>query len=309
MRKYIVGIDIGGTSVKIGKFNHFGDLLNKLLIPTNKTDNGGHILKDIVDAVKDMVPVEEIIGIGFGVPGPVRDNIILNCVNLGWNKKNLIEEVHQLIDDDEIIVRVANDATAATAGEMFKGVAKGYESVVMFTLGTGIGGGVIINNNIIDGIDGTAGEIGHIHIDTVHNFKCNCGKTGCLETVASATGIVNVARANMEKYSYPSPLRKVKYLSAKKVFDFAKTGDLIAKESISESMEYLAKAMAMVSYIINPEIIVIGGGVSYAGDYIISEIEKHYYKEVETFISHTHFMLASLGNNAGIYGACYLVKQ
>ncbi len=308
MRKYLLGIDIGGTSIKLGKFNLVGDLLEKWSIRTNSENKGEKILPDIVKSIKKNVSISEVKGIGFGVPGPVRNNIVLSCVNLGWGMKNISDEVHQLIADFEVKVKVENDATVATAGEKFKGVAKGYKSVVMFTLGTGIGGGIIINDQILDGIDGTAGEIGHIHIDTIHGFKCNCGKTGCLETVASARGIVNVARANMERYTLPSPLRKIKYLSAKKVFDFAKMGDELAKKSISESMAYLAKAMAYVSYIINPEIIVIGGGVSYAGDFIIAEIEKHYYKEVEPFISHTHFALASLGNDAGIFGACYLVK-
>ena len=190
---------------------------------------------------------------------------------------------------------------------MYKGIARGYKSVAMFTIGTGVGGGIIINDTLVEGFNGVGGELGHIHVDFKHNFKCNCGKTGCLETVASATGIINIARENLQKSKAKSTLRRFETFSAKKVIDYAKQGDFIAKQSIEESMKYLALAMATVTYVINPDIIVIGGGVSNAGNYIIELIEKYYYDMVKPFIAHTNFAIASLGNEAGIYGCCYLV--
>jgi len=307
MREYIIGVDIGGTSIKFGKFDHYGKLLEKWNIKTDKTNDGENILKDIAKSIKKKQPLNTIQGIGFGVPGPVTDNIVISCVNLGWGRKNLETEVHQVINDSEITVKAANDASVAAAGEMYKGIARGYKSVAMFTIGTGVGGGIIINDTLVEGFNGVGGELGHIHVDFKHNFKCNCGKTGCLETVASATGIINIARENLQKSKAKSPLRRFETFSAKKVIDYAKQGDFIAKQSIEESMKYLALAMATVTYVINPDIIVIGGGVSNAGNYIIELIEKYYYDMVKPFIAHTNFAIASLGNEAGIYGCCYLV--
>lgn len=308
MRKYIIGVDVGGTSIKFGKFDLTGQLLEKWMITTDTSNHGNNIIKDIAESIKTNADIKEIKGIGFGVPGPVSNNIVLYCVNLGWGRLNLEEEFRDLFQDDELIIKVANDANAAAAGEMYKGIAKGYNNVVMFTLGTGVGGGIVIDDKVVEGINGAAGEWGHIHVDNTHYFQCACGKKGCLETVSSAKGIVNLAKYNLERYHMRSPLRKYHDFSAKKVIDYAKNGDFIAERTIEESMEYLAQAMANLTLIVNPEIIVIGGGVSYAGNYIIEMIEKYYYKLVEPFISHTNFALASLGNEAGIYGCCYLVK-
>ncbi len=242
------------------------------------------------------------------MPGPVKHNVIINCVNLGWGKKKIVNEFKALINDSEIKVKAANDATIAAAGEMYKGIARGYKNVALFTIGTGVGGGIIVNNKLVEGVNGVGGELGHIPIDFKHNFKCNCGKLGCLETVASATGIINVAKENLKKSKSNSLLRRFDTFSAKKVIDYAKQGDVIAKKSLEESMRYLAQAMAAITYTIDPEIIVIGGGVSNAGTYIIELIEKYYYEMVKPFIYHANFEIASLGNEAGIYGCCYLVK-
>jgi glucokinase len=308
MRKYLIGVDVGGTSVKFGKFDLNGNLLEKWSVRTDKTNNGENILKDIAKSINDNQPFNTIKGIGFGVPGPVTHNIVLSCVNLGWGRKNLEVEFHEIINNPEIMVKAANDATIAAAGEMYKGIASGYKCVVLFTLGTGVGGGIIANDTLVEGVNGVGGELGHIHVDFKHNFKCNCGKTGCLETVASATGIINVAKENLRKSKASSPLRRFETFSAKKVIDYAKQGDYIALKSLQESMKYLAQAMAAVTYTMNPEIIVIGGGVSNAGRFLIELIEKYYYEMVKPFITHTNFAIASLGNEAGIYGCCYLVK-
>lgn len=308
MRKYIIGVDVGGSSIKFGKFDLSGELLEKWQIRTDTSNKGDKILEHIAISIKDKVKEEEIKGVGFGVPGPVSNNIVLYCVNLGWSRTNLEKEFREFLTDKNIIIKVANDANAAAAGEMYKGIAKGYNNVVMFTLGTGVGGGIVIDDKLVEGVNGVAGEWGHIHVDDTHYFECACGKKGCLETVASATGIVKLAKYNLDKYHMRSPLRRFDSFSAKKVIDNAKNGDFISERTIEESMKYLAQAMANLTLIINPEIIVIGGGISHAGQYIIEKIEKYYYDLVEPFIAHTNFALASLGNEAGIYGCCYLIK-
>ena len=308
MRKYVIGVDVGGSSVKLGKFDQDGVLLDKWSFRTNKTDAGEHILPDIVKSIKRHVPTEEIKGIGIGVPGPVKDNVVVHCVNLSWGRKNLVEDLHFLLQDNEIIIKAGNDANVAAAGEMFKGVARGYKTVVMYTLGTGIGGGIVLNEELMEGVNGAGAELGHTIVDFRHNFQCNCGKKGCLETVASATGIVNIAKEKLVRSKAKSPLRRYENFSAKKVIDYAKQGDFISRKSIEESMRYLALAMANISLTLDPEIIVIGGGVSHAGPYLIDLIEKHFYQMVDPFIKKANIQIASLGNDAGIYGCAFLIK-
>ncbi len=308
MKKYNLGIDIGGTSIKIGLFDLEGNLLQTDGIRTNKTSKGAFILPELADYIKHKFTIEDIRGIGIGVPGPVAKNMIYSCVNLGWGEKDIVKEFKELLAIDDIIVRVANDANLSAAGEIYKGVASGYINAFMVTLGTGIGGGVIIDGRVVDGINGVAGEIGHTHIDDLFDLACNCGKSGCLETVASATGIVRLAKEYLRKSNKPSKLRRYPDFSAKKVIDFAKFGDELATEIIDKSMEYLARVLAKVTYIINPDIFIIGGGISNAGNFIIEKIKKYYYPLVVPFISHTNFEIATLGNEAGMFGACYLVK-
>lgn len=308
MRKYNLGIDIGGTSIKIGLFSLDNFLLDIWKIPTNKTSYGDKILFEIKEIIVEKIAINEIRAIGIGVPGPVAKNMVFSCVNLGWGEKDVVKELKQILEDDEIIIKVANDANVAAAGEIYQGVAKGYINAFMVTLGTGIGGGVIIDGKVVDGINGVAGEIGHTHIDDLFNLNCNCGKIGCLETVASATGIVRLAKVYLNNSPLPSPLRRYPDFSAKKVIDYAKDEDPLAMEIFDKAMEYLARVLAKVTYIINPDIFIIGGGVSNAGNFVIERIEQYYYPLVVPFIKKTNFAIATLGNNAGIYGACYLVK-
>ncbi len=308
MRKYVIGIDVGGTSVKFGKFTLYGDLIDKWRIKTNKTENGRYILNDIVKSIQSKITLSEIKGIGIGVPGPVTNNVVIHCVNLGWGKINLEIELKKLLNDNEIIIEVGNDANVAAAGEMYKGVAQGFNNVVMFTLGTGVGAGIILDGKLLEGVNGSAGELGHVIVDNKHNYVCGCGKKGCLETVASATGIVRLAKERLKQSNLQSPLRRYDGFSAKKVFDYAKSGDIIAQATIEESMEYLATVMANTSLTVDPEIIVIGGGVSLAGEYIIEQLEKQYYSMVNPFIKKINIKIATLGNDAGIYGCAYLIK-
>jgi len=308
MREYIIGVDVGGTTIKIGKFNNQGDLLEKWNIRTDRSNHGDNILKDIVVSISDNTSWNEIIGIGLGVPGPVKNNVVIHCVNLGWGRKDLVKEMHVLLKDSSIIVKAGNDANVAAAGEMYKGAAQGFSNVLMFTLGTGVGGGIVIDGKLVEGVNGSGGELGHVIVDNKHNFTCNCGKKGCLETVASATGIVTLAKERLAGSKAWSPLRRFDEFSAKKVFDCAKDNDLIAKQTIDESMRYLALAMSTASLTLDPDIIVIGGGVSNAGEIIIEYVNKYFYDMVKPFIMKAKIVLASLGNDAGIYGCAYLIR-
>ncbi|MDD3122964.1 MAG: ROK family glucokinase [Candidatus Izemoplasmatales bacterium] len=308
MKKYLVGVDIGGTSIKIGLFDLDGHLIRKWDMDTNKSDHGSHIIQEIAINLRSNLNLKEVSGIGFGVPGPVTQDIVFESVNLGWKQLHVKEEFLKYIEAEDFNIHVSNDANVAAAGELFQGVAKGYRNMVMITLGTGIGGGIILDGNVIDGVNGIAGEIGHIVVDFNHQLACNCGKLGCLETVSSATGIVNLAKIKLLESSLPSTLRKYTSFSAKKVLDAAKEGDILSIEVIDESMSYLAYAMSLITNVINPEVFVIGGGVSNAGEYLLEKIEKYYLPYVKPFLSRANFVIASLGNDAGIYGAAYMVK-
>lgn len=308
MKEYLIGVDIGGTTVKLGKFNLDGVLLEKWEIPTDRRDGGRHIAKDVIDSIYSRVRMDAIKGIGFGVPGPVKDGIVLRAVNLAWGKTHLEETVRALLGDQDIEIAVGNDANVAAAGEVFQGAARGCRNVVMLTLGTGVGGGIIQDGKLIEGSHGLGGEFGHILIDETHAFACNCGKKGCLETVTSATGIVNLAKKRLTEFNGPTPLRSFETFSAKKVFDFAKTGDPFAQAVIGEVADYLAYALSIVTLSIDPDIILFGGGVSLAGEYLIEQVKKYFLAYVEPFIHEANFALATLGNDAGIYGAAYLVR-
>ncbi len=308
MEKYLIGIDIGGTSIKFGRFTLEGDLIEKWNIHTNSKNQGKNILNDIIESLVSKVEISDIQGIGIGVPGPVKNGEVINCVNLNWEKVNIKKEIHLLLKNEDIIIKVGNDANVAAAGEMYKGSARGYKNVVMYTLGTGVGGGIIIDGKLLEGLNGVGGELGHIVVDFKHNYHCACGKTGCLETVASATGIVRLAKEQLIHSKVKSPLRHFDKFSAKKVFDLAKKGDYISRKIIDESIKYLALAIASISLTIDPEIIIIGGGVSNAGEYLIDSINKFYPLFSRPFIKKANIQLATLGNDAGIYGCAYLVK-
>lgn len=307
MKKYLMGIDVGGTTVKIGQFDLEGTLLAKWDIPTDRTDRGSHILEQIHASLAGKLDLNEVKGIGFGVPGPVSEGVVFNCVNLGWGSTNVEREFRKYLKNPEVQIKVSNDANVAAAGEVFQGVAKGYRNVCLFTLGTGVGGGIIVDGKLVDGVNGIGGELGHLLVDRSGRFACNCGKKGCLETVASATGIVNLAKMHMAQDS-TSLLHKFESFSAKRVFDLAKAGDRAALKAVDEAADYLAYAASLVTLVNNPELFVFGGGVSAAGQFLIDLIEKHYPDYVRPFLEKGHFALASLGNDAGMYGAAFLVR-
>lgn len=262
MREYGIGIDIGGTTIKMGLFSVDGTLLTKWEIDTRKEDNSKYILGDIAAEIKNKMEEKginrnDVVGVGIGVPGPVSsDGTVLKCVNLGWNVFNVEQTLSEMID---LPVKAGNDANVAAMGEMWQGGGKGYKNVVMVTLGTGVGGGIIINGNVISGTNGAGGEIGHIKVVKNEIAACGCGKTGCLEQYASATGIVKESEKLLSNDNSPSALRNLDEITAKDIFDAAKEGDKLANKLVEDLGEKLGSALATISCVCDPEVVVIGG--------------------------------------------------
>lgn len=312
MKKYAYGVDIGGTTVKIGFFETTGKLVDTWEIPTRTENDGELILPDIAESIKEnnekkSITTDDIEGIGMGVPGPVKDDgTVLKCVNLGWGVFN-VEKALSVICSG-VKVKAGNDANVAALGEMWQGGGKGYEDVVMITLGTGVGGGIIRGGKIVAGTNGAAGEIGHMPMIDDESECCGCGKKGCLEQYASANGLVNVAEKYIAAHrTVETELDLNAGFTAKDVCDAAKAGDKAGLAAVEESMRLLGKAMASVSCVIDPQVFVVGGGLSKAGNIIIDTASK-YYKEYAFHASReTEIKLATLGNAAGMYGGVKMV--
>ena len=308
MSKYAFGVDIGGTTVKLGLLGEDGSVLEKWEIPTDKKENGEHILPDVAASIEKKlaekkIAKDEVIGVGVGAPGPIdSEGTVNHAVNLGWGVFNIPNKLSALL---ALPVKAANDANIAAYGEMWKGGGAGCKDMVAVTLGTGVGGGIISDGRMITGTAGAGGEIGHIHIEDEEEECCGCGNKGCLEEYASATGVVRLARRRLAKDDAPSMLREGE-LSAKAVFDAVKEKDSVAIEVAEQFGNYLGKGLAMVAAVVNPEVFVIGGGVSKAGeilfDYICPAFEKYAFHGCRD----ARFTLAKLGNDAGIYGAAGL---
>ncbi len=311
-KKYAFGVDVGGTTVKIGLFDREGCVLDKWEIPTNKENDGDSILPDIAESLQNKmkekgIGEEDLAGIGIGAPGAVDDEgtLVGGAVNIGWKPFNIPKVLNAYIN---VPVKAANDANAAAFGEMWQGGGKGYNSMVAVTLGTGVGGGIVINGNILTGATGAGGEIGHIHIEDNETEACGCKNKGCLEQYASATGIVRLAKRRLAKDDKASVLREGT-LSAKSVFDAVKAGDAVAIEIAEQFGEYLGKGLAAVAGVVNPEVFVIGGGVSKAGDILLSYVEPQFQKYAFQQCRGAKFALATLGNDAGIFGAAGLILR
>ncbi|MDO4633008.1 MAG: ROK family glucokinase [Eubacteriales bacterium] len=310
MKKYCFGIDVGGTTVKCGLFDVNGEVLDKWEIVTRSENNGVQILPDIAETIAAKISErglnkEEIAGIGIGVPGPVtEEGDVQKAVNLHWD--TIIPLKKQMEELTGLPVMGGNDANVAALGEMWRGGGRGSKNVVMVTLGTGVGGGIIQDGKIVNGANGAGGEIGHIHVTDSLTKPCNCGNTGCLEQLASATGITFLANRKLAEDQRDSLLRNGE-VSAKTVFDAVKEGDALALEVAEEFGRYLGVALATVACVTNPEVIVIGGGVSKAGPILLTFIEKYYQKYTFHACRGARFALAELGNDAGIYGAAKML--
>lgn len=311
MGNYCFGIDVGGTTVKMGLFRTDGQVLDKWEIPT-RTENGGKaILPDIAASVlaklkEKGIDKEEVSGIGIGVPGPINaEGTVPHTANLGWGYKEVTKELQELTG---LICKGGNDANVAALGEMWKGAAAGHKSGVMVTLGTGVGGGIIIEGRIVAGTNGAGGEIGHIHVDDSIPWNCGCGNQGCLEQVASANGTVRLAKWMMEGKEIQTILRP-DTMTSKDIWDAVKAGDAFAAEVAERFGKYLGLALANIASTVDPEVFVIGGGVSKAGVIILDYIKKYYVKYTFKGCRNAEFVLATLGNDAGIFGSAKLVIE
>ncbi|MET3699229.1 glucokinase [Bacillus oleivorans] len=309
----LAGVDLGGTTTKMGLFSQTGELLNKWDIPTDLSNNGTQIVPSIAHSLEEKllklhIEKNQVIGVGVGAPGSVHveKGIIFEAVNLGWKQFPLKAELEKAIG---LSVTTENDANCAALGEMWMGAGKGAKDMVCVTLGTGVGGGIITNGQVVHGIKGAGGEIGHMTIVPENGLPCNCGKTGCLETVASATGIVRLAKQSLADFTGETILNRAD-LSAKSIFDAAEKGDAFAKQVVEKVAFYLGWALSHLGNTLNPEKIVIGGGVSRAGNTLLEPVNQYFYSfSFPTVQESTSLSVATLGNDAGIYGAAWLAHK
>ena len=313
MKEYAFGIDLGGTTAKIGLFTTSGALLEKWEVPTDTSNAGEHILENLAAAVlgkmkEQSIDPEQVEGVGIGVPGPVQNASVVPivCANLGgWGEQNVSARLSGLLDGLKVLV--GNDANVAALGEIWMGAAKGCSSAVMVTLGTGVGGGVIVNNHVIDGTHGAGGEIGHLTVNRHETAVCGCGKHGCLEQYSSATGVVRCMKKLLdENPDTPCVLRGTDFV-AKDVFDAARSGDALAAREVDEMADTLGMALASIAATVDPEAFLVGGGVSRAGEVLFAPLTKHFKEYAFRSCRETPIKQASLGNDAGIYGAVRLI--
>ena len=312
MKPYAFGVDVGGTSVKLGLFSAEGALLDKWEIPTRTEGDGEMILSDIVASIRDKMTAagiapEQVEGIGMGVPGPVDSaNVVYKCNNLGWGVFNVREEMNRLLPEIPNVM-AGNDANVAALGELWQGGGAGYNSAVMVTLGTGVGGGVVLDGKIIPGFNGGAGELGHITVEPEETVPCNCGKFGCLEQYASANGVVRLAKRMLNACDTPSKLREMDGFTSKELCDLAREGEEMAVQILDRFGEYLGRALSFISCVVDPDIYIVGGGMSRAGDIVLEPVMKYHAKYAFHVSTKTKAVIAKLGNDAGIYGCAKMI--
>ncbi len=313
MKPYVFGADVGGTAIKLGFFSSDGKLLEKTKIPTRTENSGQDVLPDIIAEMDKMLSKEgaswdEVEGVGMGIPGPVtEDGIVLRCINLGWGVFSIPDKVKSLKPEINR-VKVGNDVNAATLGEMCCGAGKGRKNVVMVTLGTGVGGGVIINGKMIFGRSGAAGEIGHVCVNPEETDRCRCGHTGCLEQYCSATGLLRKTKKRLaENPEEETVLRDIEDLTAKDICDAARDGDAVADDMLKRLGMRLGIALSAVAGTVDPDMILIGGGLSEAGSILLDKVITYYRTYAFHAYQDTEFALASLGNDAGIYGCAEMI--
>lgn len=319
MSKKIIGIDLGGTSVKLAILTTEGEIQEKWSIKTNILDDGSHIVPDIIDSIKQRFEThgltkDDFLGVGMGSPGVVDSEAgtVIGGYNLNWKTLQLVKE--QFETALGLPFFIDNDANVAALGEQWVGAGNNNPNVVFMTLGTGVGGGVIAAGNLIRGVKGAGGELGHITVDFDEPFACTCGKKGCLETVASATGIVNLSRRYADQYAGDAKLKQMiddgQDVTAKDVFDLAKEGDDLALIVYRHFSEYLGVACANIAAVLNPAYIVLGGGVSAAGEFLLDGVRKVFAENSFPQIKEsTQIVLATRGNDAGVLGAASLVLK
>ncbi|KJY49161.1 Glucokinase [Bombilactobacillus mellis] len=312
----LLGIDLGGTTTKFAIMRPQGEIQQRWSIQTDVLNDGNNIIPNIIDSINHhlqlyQMSAKQFQGIGIGTPGSVdyQTGMVDSAFNLNWDRPMALKEQIEL--HTNIPVQVENDANVAALGERWLGAGKNADNVAFVTLGTGVGGGIIINGQIVHGQGGSAGEIGHMTINP-QGYRCTCGKRGCLETVASATGIVHVARDYAQEYAGDSELKASldngDDLTAKDVFDLAKQNDPLALKVTHVVCDQLGLALSIVAVTINPQYIIIGGGVSNAGDFLLQRVRESYNRYVFSSVKKTTTLtLATLGNEAGVIGAASLI--
>ena len=304
--KYGFGVDLGGTTVKIAYFDEQGTMLTKWEIPTVTVGGGKQILPDIAASIRQYIQQKtidpaDIIGVGIGVPGPVNSKGVVNkCVNLGWGVFNIAEELSALVG---FPVKAGNDANVAALGEFWKGGGQGCDNMIFVTLGTGVGGGIVVEGHLLHGAHGAGGEIGHLVLNREETAVCGCGKTGCVEQYCSATGIVRMGKKALENYEGMSALSRFPELTCKDIFDCGKAGDELALQVLDQYYAYLGEFLGNICNVVDPDAVVLGGGVSKAGQVLLDGTRPYFDKAVFHAASGARFALASLGNDAGAYGA------
>ena len=313
MKQYAFGIDLGGTTAKIGLFTTSGALLEKWEVSTDTSAKGENILRNLAAALRAKMQEKDLSaadvdGVGIGVPGPViEDRYVPVCANLGgWGDLDVSANLSALLDG--IAVKTGNDANMAALGEIWMGTAKGCSNMVLVTLGTGVGGGVVVNGRVLCGAHGAGGEIGHITVNRHETATCGCGKHGCLEQYSSATGIVRCMKLLLDDSAADSVLRGREF-TAKDIFDAARGGDGLAQREVREYADYLGYALASIAVTVDPEMFLLGGGVSRAGDILLDAVTASYRRYAFSACADTPIRFASLGNDAGIYGAVRLVTN
>ena len=310
--KYGFGVDLGGTTVKIAYFDETGTLLEKWEIPTVTANGGEQILPDIAASINDFltsrkISRQNVLGVGIGVPGAVNEaGVVAGCDNLGWGIFNVAESLQKLID---LPAKAGNDASVAALGECWKGSGKGFRNMLFVTLGTGVGGGIVVDGKVVLGTHGAGGEIGHMVINKEETEVCGCGKRGCVEQYCSATGVVRMAKRYLAKNNIPSSLRNVEKLTCKDVFDAAKAQDPAAVEILEQVYDLMGEFIANICNVLNPQAVVIGGGVSKAGQPLIDGMKRYFDKYIYHASTDVTFALATLGNDAGAYGAVKLILE
>ena len=310
MKRYGFGIDVGGTAIKMGLFTTDGELIEKWEIKTNKEDQGSRIFDDIAEQIDEKlsernISKSEVAGIGIGVPGPVKaDGTVVKCVNVGWGILNVEQELAMRTG---LTVKAGNDANIAALGEMWKGGGRGCQNLLLVTLGTGVGGGIIIEGNMLYGSNGAGGEIGHVVVDKHETEVCGCKNKGCLEQYASATGVVRLAKRYMAAHSDEKLNEFGENITAKDVFDLAKEGNEGAITITKQMGNYLGKAMSHIAATVNPQAFIIGGGVSKAGSYLIDVVKDTYRETCFSACGDAAVHLAELGNDAGMFGSAALI--
>lgn len=308
MKPYAFGVDLGGNAIKIGLFQTTGNLVEKWTIPARLEDHGSHLLADVVDAIRAKMAERSLTwdvveGVGMGVPGPVdQDGTVMRCVNLGWDILNVPQAVRELEPAIEKL-KVANDVNAATLGEMWQGGAQWNSSAVMVTLGVGIGSGIVVDNKVFVGSTGAAGEIGHMCVNPKETERCTCGNYGCLEQYCSDTGLVRTAQAVLEERPEEPSLLRDGEITPKAICQAAKKGDAAATEVLERFGQLMGQALTAVACTVNPQVFVIGGQMAQAGMAILKPIETYFRRYAFHAFRNTPFVLAELGEDAGIYGS------